>query len=75
MINPNLAILENLGFWEILLILVVVMLIFGAKKIPEIARSLGKSAGEFKKGRQEGEKETTDTAKANEEKKQESEKK
>ncbi|MFH0878669.1 MAG: twin-arginine translocase TatA/TatE family subunit [Lentisphaerota bacterium] len=39
---------------EILVILAVLVLLFGAKKIPEIARSLGKSLGEFKKGRQEG---------------------
>lgn len=70
MINPNLAFFQNLGLPEILLILVAVILIFGAKKIPEIARSLGKSVGEFKKGREEGEKAAADAAKANEQKKE-----
>ncbi len=35
---------------ELLLILGVVVLLFGAKKLPEFARSLGKAKGEFKKG-------------------------
>ncbi len=39
-----------IGFPELIVILVVVMLIFGAKKIPEIARSLGSAVNEFKKG-------------------------
>ena len=39
----------NFGFWEILLILVVVLLMFGAKRIPEIAGSLGKGINEFKR--------------------------
>ena len=39
----------NFGFFEILLILVVVLLLFGAKRIPEIAGSLGKGINEFKR--------------------------
>ena len=39
----------NLGFGEILIILVVVLLLFGAKRIPEIAGSMGKGIREFKK--------------------------
>jgi sec-independent protein translocase protein TatA len=39
----------NLGFGEILLILLVVLLLFGAKRIPEIAGSFGKGIREFKK--------------------------
>ena len=39
----------NLGFGEILVILVVVLLLFGAKRIPEIAGSMGKGIREFKK--------------------------
>ena len=45
----------NIGWPEILLILVVVLLLFGAKRLPDLARSLGKSMHEFKKGREEGE--------------------
>ncbi len=45
----------RLGVTELLLILLVVVLLFGAKKLPDLARSLGKSLGEFKKGREEGE--------------------
>jgi len=40
----------NLGFMEILLILVVVLLLFGAKRLPEIGASFGKSIREFKRG-------------------------
>lgn len=40
----------NLGFMEILLILVVVLLLFGARRLPEIGSSFGKSIREFKKG-------------------------
>lgn len=39
---------------EWLIILVVVILLFGAKKLPEFARSLGRSSSEFKKGIREG---------------------
>lgn len=44
---------SRFGWQEIVLILVVLLLLFGAKKIPEIARSLGKSLNEFKKGQQD----------------------
>ena len=43
------------GPWQILLVLVVVVLLFGTKKLPELARSLGKAKGEFQKGAKEGE--------------------
>ena len=42
------------GLPEILIILFVVLLLFGAKKLPELSRSLGRSLSEFKKGREEG---------------------
>ena len=41
------------GAPEILLIVFVVLLLFGAKKLPELARSLGKSLNEFKRGQHE----------------------
>ena len=40
----------NLGAGEIVLIVLVVLLLFGAKKIPELARGIGKGMSEFKKG-------------------------
>ncbi|GMR02265.1 MAG: hypothetical protein BMS9Abin20_0593 [Acidimicrobiia bacterium] len=46
--------IRNLGGPEILIILVVVLFLFGAKKLPELARSLGASAKEFKKGVDDG---------------------
>jgi sec-independent protein translocase protein TatA len=42
------------GPTEWILIGVVVLVLFGAKKIPELARSLGRSSTEFKKGVREG---------------------
>ena len=38
----------GIGGWEILLIFLVILLVFGAKRIPEIARGLGKGIREFK---------------------------
>jgi len=49
----------NLGGQEMMIIFVIVLLLFGAKKIPELARGLGKSMGEFKKARDEFEREIT----------------
>ena len=43
----------RLGFWEILLIVVVVLLLFGAKRIPEIAKSLAEGVRVFKKNIQD----------------------
>ena len=40
----------GMGPWEIVLILIVVLMVFGAKRIPEIAQSLGKGITEFKRG-------------------------
>lgn len=42
---------------EWIIIFVVVLLLFGAKKIPELARGLGKSMGEFKRAREDFERE------------------
>ena len=61
------AIFESLGLPEILVILAIVLLLFGAKRLPEMARSLGKSSREFKKGLKEGEdEEAAEEAKKNE---------
>jgi len=44
----------------IILVIVIGVLIFGAKKIPELAKTFGKAKGEFEKGKIEGEKELKD---------------
>ena len=41
------------GGSEVILILFIVLLLFGAKKLPDLSRSLGKSLGEFKKGKED----------------------
>lgn len=46
------------GPWQILLVLAIILVLFGGKKLPELAHSLGKSLGEFKKGKEEGDRET-----------------
>lgn len=45
---------KNIGGPELIVILVVVMLLFGAAKLPQLARSIGASAKEFRKGVEEG---------------------
>lgn len=49
--------IQNMGPWQLIICIVVIGLLFGGKKIPELARSLGKAKSEFKKGLAEGEKE------------------
>ena len=43
----------GIGIWECLLIFLLVLLVFGAKRLPEIARSMGKAVTEFKKAQNE----------------------
>tara|TARA_Y100001980_G_C14225806_1_gene80063 strand:+ start:159 stop:389 length:231 start_codon:yes stop_codon:yes gene_type:complete len=38
----------NLGPWEILLVLIVILVLFGAKRLPELARGLGLGINEFR---------------------------
>lgn len=55
-----LAIMGLPGGSEVLLILLIILLLFGAKRLPELSRSLGKSLGEFKKGKEDLERELTE---------------
>ncbi|ADE54538.1 Sec-independent protein translocase subunit TatA/TatB [Coraliomargarita akajimensis] len=45
----TLAFLQNLSSWELILIFLVVLLFFGAKRLPELFHSFGKSMREFKR--------------------------
>ena len=52
------AFFQNIGPWQLIICLAVAFILFGgAKKIPELAKSLGKAKSEFKKGLAEGERE------------------
>ena len=57
--NPLIAGFGPLGTTEMIVIALLVLVLFGAKKLPTFARSLGKSMGEFKKAREEFETELT----------------
>ena len=47
--HANIALLPNFGWPEIVIILTIFILLFGAKKLPELAKGIGKSIKEFKK--------------------------
>ncbi len=49
----NITFAAMLGGWEIILILAVVLLLFGSRKLPELARGLGQGIREFKKATRE----------------------
>jgi sec-independent protein translocase protein TatA len=57
----------GLGYQELLIILVIVLILFGANRLPELARSLGSSVKEFKKGVNEVNKDDTTAAAAKKE--------
>jgi len=52
---PILGFFQNIGLTELIIIFAVLLLLFGATRIPQIARALGRSAREFKKGIDEDE--------------------
>tara|TARA_B110000003_G_C16631422_1_gene526790 strand:- start:957 stop:1133 length:177 start_codon:yes stop_codon:yes gene_type:complete len=49
----SVMLLGMVGPWQIVLIVIVVLLMFGGKKIPELMKGLGKGINEFKKGKEE----------------------
>ena len=53
----NILPLWAFGYWEIILIVLVILLLFGGKKIPELMKGLGKGVKSFKEGMNEVEKE------------------
>jgi sec-independent protein translocase protein TatA len=54
----------GLGYQELLIILVIVLILFGAQRLPDLAKSLGSSVKEFKKGVNELQKDDAPTATA-----------
>jgi sec-independent protein translocase protein TatA len=54
----------NIGLGEILILVLVVLILFGPNKLPELGKALGKAVGEFRRGIREGfdEKETSSKA-------------
>jgi sec-independent protein translocase protein TatA len=59
----------GLGYQELLIILVIVLILFGAQRLPDLARSLGSSVKEFKKGVAEVKDDSSSQAKKDDEKK------
>ncbi|MGI0082576.1 MAG: Sec-independent protein translocase subunit TatA/TatB [Nitrosopumilaceae archaeon] len=57
MLDLNVALLVPSGMEWIWIIVAIAVLIFGAKKIPELARTFGKAKGEYEKGKIEADKE------------------
>ena len=47
--HPSLAFIEGIGGPELMMIMFIILLLFGANKLPELAKGLGKSVREFKK--------------------------
>jgi sec-independent protein translocase protein TatA len=60
---------NNIGVQELLIIFIILVFLFGASKLPQLARSMGKSVKEFKKGIHEDEEVTKGTEEKQEDKK------
>lgn len=52
-ITPIFSFIQNLGATEIFVVFLIVLLLFGAKKLPELARGMGKAMKEFKNATKE----------------------
>lgn len=61
----NSILLGMLGPWQIVLIAVVLILLFGARKIPQLMRGLGSGVNEFKKGLKDGDDEKDENSSEN----------
>ena len=62
-IMSNLLFIGNIGGTEIIIIAIVILLLFGGKKIPELMQGLGKGVKSFKKGMKEIEKDVENAGK------------
>ena len=60
-----------IGTWEIVAIVLIIVLLFGGKKIPELMKGLGKGVKSFKEGMNEVEKEVNEAVKEDKPKKEE----
>lgn len=63
----TLAFIQNMGPGSIILILVIVLFLFGAKRIPELARGIGRGITEFKNATKEAKEETSPNSSDSEE--------
>jgi sec-independent protein translocase protein TatA len=64
-----LAFFQSVGLPELIVILFIILLLFGAKRLPDMMRSIGKGVKEFKKGMEEGEEGESKKESARDEKK------
>jgi sec-independent protein translocase protein TatA len=55
--NTHILAIGPLGTWEMIVIAVLILVLFGAKKLPTFARSLGRSMGEFRRAKEDFEQE------------------
>ncbi len=58
MTTNSLLFLGQMGAWQIVIIVIAILLLFGAKRIPELMKGLGSGVKEFKKGLKEEDIET-----------------
>lgn len=57
------GLIGNIGPWELILVLVIVLVIFGPGKLPKVGESIGKALNSFKKAREEDDEEEPDSKK------------